>query len=84
MPPASPAPATPVTAGQPTATGTSARAEVAAAYRTLRTSTGKHRPSAAALGTALGLSRSRGQQLRDALETHPDYRDEFAPALKSA
>lgn len=58
--------------------------EVAATYRALRASTGKTRPSARLLGEALGVSRSRGQQLRDALETHPDYRDEFAPTLKSA
>jgi hypothetical protein len=58
--------------------------EVAAAYRALRTSLGVRRPSSAKLGEALGVSRSRGQQLRDQLETHPDYRDEFAPALKSA
>lgn len=59
-------------------------AEVAAAYRVLRATTGKHRPSAKQLGDALGLSRSRGQQLRDQLENHPDYAEEFAPALKSA
>ncbi|MDX2697593.1 DUF2637 domain-containing protein [Streptomyces ipomoeae] len=58
--------------------------EVAAAYRALRVSLGVRRPSSAKLGEALGVSRSRGQQLRDQLETHPDYRDEFAPALKSA
>lgn len=58
--------------------------EVAAAYRSLRVSLGVRRPSAAKLGEALGKSRSRGQQLRDQLENHPDYRDEFAPALKSA
>lgn len=59
-------------------------AEVAAAYRALRASLNIRRPSSAKLGEALGVSRSRGQQLRDQLETHPDYRDEFAPALKSA
>lgn len=59
-------------------------AEVAEAYRKLREDLKKHRPSAAELGKALGLSRSRGQQLREQLETHPDYKAEFAPALKSA
>lgn len=87
--PAASAPATPAPTASPAAsasdTGASRDlAEVAAVYRALRTSTGKHRPSSAALGQALGVSRSRGQQLRDALETHPDYAGEFAPALKSA
>lgn len=59
-------------------------AEVAAAYRALRASLKVHRPSSAKLGEALGVSRSRGQQLREELETHPDYAAEFAPALKSA
>ena len=59
-------------------------AEVAAAYRALRASLKVHRPSSAKLGEALGVSRSRGQQLREELETHPDYVAEFAPALKSA
>lgn len=58
--------------------------EVAAAYRTLRASLKVRRPSSAKLGEALGVSRSRGQQLRDELEKHPKYADEFAPALKSA
>lgn len=58
--------------------------EVAAAYRALRVSLGVRRPSSAKLGEALGKSRSRGQQLREQLETHPDYEAEFAPALKSA
>lgn len=58
--------------------------EVAVAYRALRASLGVRRPSSAKLGEALGVSRSRGQQLRDQLENHPDYRAEFAPALKSA
>jgi hypothetical protein len=58
--------------------------EVAAAYRALRVSLNTRRPSSAKLGEALGVSRSRGQQLRDQLETHPDYAAEFAPALKSA
>jgi hypothetical protein len=59
-------------------------AEVAAAYRALRASLKVHRPSSAKLGEALGVSRSRGQQLRDELENHPEYAGEFAPALKSA
>lgn len=58
--------------------------EVAAAYRSLRASLGVRRPSSAKLGEALGVSRSRGQQLREQIETHPDYAAEFAPALKSA
>ena len=59
-------------------------AEVAAAYRDLRASLGIRRPSSAKLGEALGVSRSRGQQLRDQLETHDDYKAEFAPTLKAA
>lgn len=59
-------------------------AEVAAAYRALRASLNIRRPSAAKLGEALGVSRSRGQQLRDELEKDPKYAAEFAPALKSA
>ena len=59
-------------------------AEVAAAYRALRASLNVRRPSSAKLGEALGVSRSRGQQLRDELEKDPKYAAEFAPALKSA
>jgi hypothetical protein len=88
--PAAPPVATPAAA--PTASPASASDtssgrdldEVAAAYRALRVSLNVRRPSSAKLGEALGVSRSRGQQLRDQLETHRDYRDEFAPALKSA
>lgn len=58
--------------------------EVAVAYRKLRASLDVRRPSSAKLGEALGVSRSRGQQLRDQLENHPDYAGEFAPTLKSA
>lgn len=76
-PPATPASASDANPGRDLA-------EVAAAYRALRASLNIRRPSSAKLGEALGVSRSRGQQLRDQLETHPDYRDEFAPALKSA
>jgi hypothetical protein len=72
----------------PAATGDAATGrdldEVAAAYRALRISLNVRRPSSAKLGEALGVSRSRGQQLREQLETHPDYQAEFAPALKSA
>lgn len=75
-------PATPASASD-TSTGRDLE-EVAAAYRKLRASLGVRRPSSAKLGEALGVSRSRGQQLRDQLETHPDYAAEFAPALKSA
>jgi hypothetical protein len=76
-PPATPASASDTSPGRDLA-------EVAAAYRALRTSLNIRRPSSAKLGEALGVSRSRGQQLRDQLETHTDYRDEFAPVLKSA
>lgn len=85
--PAAPAPAEPQTTSPASATDTSAGrdlAEVAAAYRALRASLNTRRPSAAKLGEALGVSRSRGQQLRDQLETHRDYESEFAPPLKSA
>ncbi|WP_405960791.1 DUF2637 domain-containing protein [Streptomyces sp. NBC_00024] len=75
--PASPASASDASTGRDLA-------EVAAAYRVLRASLKVHRPSSAKLGEALGVSRSRGQQLREELETHPDYAAEFAPALKSA
>jgi hypothetical protein len=75
-------PATPASASD-TSTGRDLD-EVAAAYRALRASLNIRRPSSAKLGEALGVSRSRGQQLRDELEKHPDYRDEFAPVLKSA
>lgn len=75
--PASPASASDASSGRDLA-------EVAAAYRALRASLDVRRPSSAKLGEALGVSRSRGQQLRDELEKHPDYRAEFAPALKSA
>lgn len=75
--PASPASASDASVGRDLA-------EVAAAYRALRASLNIRRPSSAKLGEALGVSRSRGQQLRDQLETHPKYADEFAPALKSA
>jgi hypothetical protein len=86
------APQVPTPADKPTATPASASDtgtgrdldEVAAAYRALRASLNIRRPSSAKLGEALGVSRSRGQQLRDELEKHPDYRAEFAPALKSA
>jgi hypothetical protein len=77
------APAPPAASEETTTTGRDL-AEVAKAYRQLRASEKVHRPSAAKLGTALGVSRSRGQQLREELETHPDYKAEFAPALKSA
>jgi hypothetical protein len=80
--PAAGLPATPASASD-ASTGRDL-ADVAAAYRKLRASEKVHRPSSAKLGAALGVSRSRGQQLRDELETHPDYRAEFAPALKSA
>lgn len=88
--PAAPPVATP--ADEPTATPASASDsgtgrdldEVAAAYRALRASLNIRRPSAAKLGEALGVSRSRGQQLRDELEKDPKYAAEFAPALKSA
>jgi hypothetical protein len=76
-PPASPASASDASTGRDLD-------EVAAVYRALRVSLNTRRPSSAKLGEALGVSRSRGQQLRDQLETHPDYAAEFAPALKSA
>lgn len=85
--PASPAPPAPSPAPAASASDGDTTVdldEVAAAYRALRISLGVRRPSAAKLGEALGKSRSRGQQLRDQVENHPDYRDEFAPALKSA
>lgn len=85
---------TPVAAPTPEPAATTASAsdtstgrdldEVAAAYRALRVSLGVRRPSSAKLGEALGVSRSRGQQLRDELEKHPKYAAEFAPVLKSA
>lgn len=86
------APTVPATTEEPSATPASGNDsstgrdldEVAAAYRALRISLGVRRPSSAKLGEALGVSRSRGQQLRDQLETHPDYAGEFTPALKSA
>lgn len=81
--PASPAPAASEPAASDSANGRDL-SEVAAAYRALRISEKVRRPSAAKLGEALGVSRSRGQQLREQLETHPDYAAEFAPALKSA
>jgi hypothetical protein len=93
LPPAAPPVATPATeqAANPASPASASDAstgrdldEVAAAYRALRISLNTRRPSSAKLGEALGVSRSRGQQLRDQLETHPDYAAEFAPALKSA
>lgn len=80
--PAPDQPATPASASD-TSTGRDLD-EVAAVYRALRASLNIRRPSSAKLGEALGVSRSRGQQLRDELEKHPKYAAEFAPALKSA